>query len=201
MTSGNVEDNVAYSFELTADDQWIALNETHPSIPHGAGALMSTPSELIIFIKSLFSGVLVSPETLQVMTNFTEDAPFGMGIFPIPFNTHLGFGHDGGIDGFGSLLVYFPEEDVAIAITGNVVIPTGSLALNDIAINVASIALEYKDTEEDGVSGPPDKMDYSKNSTDEPIESFAKLSRSHGSVMAFGVCLLMSWINILSPNI
>ncbi|PKP51357.1 MAG: hypothetical protein CVT92_12995 [Bacteroidetes bacterium HGW-Bacteroidetes-1] len=42
-----------------------------------------------------------------------------LGIFAMPFFDHTGLGHTGGIDGFRSALVYFPEDDLAIAICSN----------------------------------------------------------------------------------
>ena len=60
---------------------------------------------------------------------------YGMGLFQIPFNNKKAYGHNGGIDGFGSNLAYFPEDHLAIAYcTNGMVYP-----LNDILIGVLSI--------------------------------------------------------------
>lgn len=57
-----------------------------------------------------------------------------MGLFPIPFYTKQGFGHNGGIDGFHSMLIYFPEDKLSYAITSNAL----NYNLNDIHIAVLS---------------------------------------------------------------
>ncbi|MGZ9735676.1 hypothetical protein [Flavobacterium sp. GNP002] len=44
---------------------------------------------------------------------------YGMGIFQIPFYDKKGFGHTGGIDEFRSVLYYFPEDKIAVALTSN----------------------------------------------------------------------------------
>ena len=49
----------------------------------------------------------------------TIQEKYGMGIFQVPFYDKIGFGHTGGIDGFGSVLSYFPENKLSIALTSN----------------------------------------------------------------------------------
>jgi hypothetical protein len=44
---------------------------------------------------------------------------FGRGIFAIPFEGRISYGHRGGIDNFVSVLSYFPDDSVAIAICSN----------------------------------------------------------------------------------
>jgi D-alanyl-D-alanine carboxypeptidase len=49
----------------------------------------------------------------------TIEDKYGMGIFLGPFYDKIGYGHTGGIDGFGSELSYWPESKLSIAITSN----------------------------------------------------------------------------------
>ena len=44
---------------------------------------------------------------------------YGLGIFPVPFNEQQGFGHNGRIDDFRSVLYYFPESKTAFAMITN----------------------------------------------------------------------------------
>ena len=44
---------------------------------------------------------------------------YGMGILQVPFYDKKGFGHTGGIDGYRSVVYYFPENKLAIALTSN----------------------------------------------------------------------------------
>lgn len=128
---GKADKNEALSYE-NAGTRWDPATNTHMSIPHGAGMVISTTKDLTTFIRSLFQGKLIKPETLKKMTTL-EDG-FGMGIFPIPFDDRLAFGHNGGIDGFQSTLAYFPDDSTCIAMCLNGV----RFDMNEMAIGVLS---------------------------------------------------------------
>ena len=51
-------------------------------------------------------------------------------MFSVPFYTMTGYGHTGGIDGFQSVLYYFPKEKVGIVVLSN----GSSYALNEMVI-------------------------------------------------------------------
>ena len=87
------------------------------SIPMGAGAIVSNPTDLVLFINALFANKIINQSSLEQMKTIKDK--FGMGIFQIPFYEKQGFGHTGGIDGFGSVLSYFPENKLAIALCSN----------------------------------------------------------------------------------
>ncbi len=127
----NIANNESYSYTYT--NQWDIEPETDMSIPGGAGAIVSTPIDLTKFIEALFSYKLVSTESLSRMKTMTDN--YGMGMFQMPFYTRKGYGHNGGIDGFGSTVGYFPEDTLAIAYCTN-----GQVyGINDILIGVLSI--------------------------------------------------------------
>ncbi|MCX6239260.1 MAG: serine hydrolase [Bacteroidia bacterium] len=127
----NTNNNECYSFQFAGS--WKQMPETDMSIPGGAGSIVSTPTDLTKFIEALFSLKLVSQKSLDQMKTITEG--YGMGMFQIPFNTKKAYGHNGGIDGFGSNLAYFPEDSLAVAYcTNGMVFP-----MNDILIGVLSI--------------------------------------------------------------
>ncbi|NRF41781.1 serine hydrolase [Pedobacter foliorum] len=113
---------------------WTPDSETDMSIPCGAGALVSTPSDLVKFIDALFNGKLISQESLTQMK--TLQGNYGMAMFVIPFYERQGYGHNGGIDGFQSVLAYYPTDKTAIAITANGV----NTLMNNVTIGVLSIA-------------------------------------------------------------
>ncbi|HEY0175510.1 MAG TPA: serine hydrolase domain-containing protein, partial [Pedobacter sp.] len=100
-----------------AKNGWQEFPETDMSIPGGAGSLVSTPTDLVKFIDALFGGKLVNQEHLTLMK--TIDDGFGMGLFQIPFGPKKAFGHNGDIDGFSSVVGYFPEEKMAYAYCSN----------------------------------------------------------------------------------
>lgn len=121
------------SFSYRFSNGWEKGSETDMSIPAGAGAIVSTPSDLTKFIESLFALKLVSSSSLEQMKTMTDG--FGMGMFQIPFYEKRAYGHNGGIDGFASDLAYFPEESLAVAYcTNGQVYP-----MNNILMGVLSI--------------------------------------------------------------
>lgn len=127
----NVHNNECFSYQFAG--YWKQMPETDMSIPGGAGAIVSTPTDLTKFIEALFSLKLIKQSSLDQMKTITDG--FGMGMFQIPFYDHKAYGHGGGIDGFGSNLAYFPDAGLAIAYcTNGMVYP-----LNDILIGVLSI--------------------------------------------------------------
>ncbi len=111
----NIQNNECYSYYFS--DKWEKDTEGDMSVPLGAGAIVSTPSDLTFFIEKLFQGKIISPESLKMMTQIQDK--YGMGIFALPFYDKNGFVHRGQIDSFSSLLSYFPDEKLAIAITTN----------------------------------------------------------------------------------
>lgn len=100
------------------NSEW-KLIETHTdmSLPMGAGGIVSTPTELNIFFNNLFSGNLVSANSLTQMKN-AEDG-MGLGLMKLPFGDKEVYGHGGSIDGFQSFAAYFPKDKISIAFTTN----------------------------------------------------------------------------------
>jgi CubicO group peptidase (beta-lactamase class C family) len=127
----NTRNNEAFSYAF--DEAWVQVPETDMSIPGGAGAILSTPTDLVKFIEALFAGKLISKEHLAMMTTMKDH--YGMAMFEIPFNDKKGYGHNGGIDGFTSILAYFPDDKLAIAYCAN----GGSFSTNQVGIDVLSI--------------------------------------------------------------
>ena len=111
----NVTNNEANSYKLSG--QWIKETETDMSIPMGAGAVVSNPSDLVLFIENLFAKKIINESSLNQMTKIQDN--YGMGVFQIPFQDKKGFGHEGGIDEFRSVLYYFPTDKVGVALTSN----------------------------------------------------------------------------------
>lgn len=112
----DLNNNDSYSYTLK-NKKISQEPETDMSIPHGAGAIVSNPEDLTYFISALFDGKLITSDSLKEMKTIKDD--YGRGIFQIPFYDRFAFGHNGGIDGFTSMLAYFPDDKVSIAITNN----------------------------------------------------------------------------------
>jgi len=112
INSGNKE---AYSYSYKGG--WQLEPETDMSIPLGAGAVVSTPTDITKFSDALFNGRLVSNAHLELMRTVQDG--FGSGLFSVPFYDKVGFGHNGGIDGFSSTFSHFQDGDVSFALTCN----------------------------------------------------------------------------------
>lgn len=107
--------NEAVSYKFGGS--WAPEPETDMSIPGGAGAVVSNVADLSRFIEALFAGKIISAASLGQMKTIKDG--YGLGMFTIPFNEKTSYGHNGGIDGFSSMLGYFPEDKVTLAITSN----------------------------------------------------------------------------------
>lgn len=126
----NTNDNECNSYRFM--ENWILEPETDPSIPLGAGGIVSTPVDLVKFSDALFGGKLIAEKSLQQMKMLKEN--FGIGLFQIPFYEYIGYGHTGGIDGFTSVFSYFPDAKISYAMTSN----GTNFNNNDISIAVLS---------------------------------------------------------------
>lgn len=113
--------------------QWVAEQETHPSVPLGAGAFYSTPTELNRFFHCLFKGSLLADTSRQQMLTLQDR--YGIGIIAFPFYEKRAYGHTGGIDGFQAVAAYFPAEGVSVAFTANAL----DMSMNDLLIGILSI--------------------------------------------------------------
>lgn len=126
--------SIAASFKWH-DEQWKQDIQTDMSIPHGAGAIMATAEDIARFGYALFHGQLVSQASLDRMKAIRDG--MGLGLFQFPFNRQTGYGHTGGIDGFASNWVYFPEEDLSVMYCTN----GHNHPLNDVMIGVLLISM------------------------------------------------------------
>ncbi len=122
----------AFSYERNGTS-WKPGPETDMSVPGGAGAIVSTPTDITRFLEALFGGKLVSPASLLAMQT-TRDK-FGRGLMLLPFSGHPGYGHGGIIDDFRSIASYFPNEKLAVALCSN----SGPGSIDEAIVGVLSI--------------------------------------------------------------
>lgn len=111
----NVDNNEVLSYSYMGS--WKEMPEIDPSIPAGAGAIISTPAEMCTFIGALFDGKLLSKKLVEQMTTLRDGE--GMGMESFSFAGHTLYGHTGGSNVSGSWLAYEPVEKVALAYTTN----------------------------------------------------------------------------------
>jgi CubicO group peptidase (beta-lactamase class C family) len=89
-----------------------------------AGAICSTPLDVLTWNRALHGGRVVRPESLEVMThaatlNDGTVTTYGTGLFVDTVNGHRHVEHGGDTLTFTSQLGYYPDECLSIAITAN----------------------------------------------------------------------------------
>ncbi|GAB5527101.1 MAG: serine hydrolase domain-containing protein [Roseivirga sp.] len=103
------------------EDGWNEITSTSMNLPRGAGAIVSTGTELNIFFRALMQGKLISKSSLEKMTKFRDGRGRGINDFVVPpsITTEKGVSHGGQIDGFLAQPIYFTDMDVALTFISN----------------------------------------------------------------------------------
>jgi D-alanyl-D-alanine carboxypeptidase len=93
-----------------------------------AGALCSTPRDLVRWVRALDQGRAVTATSYARMTAVSassslgrrgESFDFGYGLFTQELNGHPVVGHTGGISGFTAVMTHFPQDQLTIAVLAN----------------------------------------------------------------------------------
>lgn len=129
----NVDNKEVHSYQRV-QETWKQQPETDISAADGAGAMVSTSSDLTKFISALFSHILINDNSLQQMLTIKDGE--GFGIEKLPFYDKQVYGHSGMIDLFQSWLLYFPQEKVSIVYNSN---GYGGFGMNDILKGILHI--------------------------------------------------------------
>lgn len=106
------------------EGKWTAGREEHPSVSAGAGAMLSTPSDLTRFIHALFTNRLTSAAAVrEMLTPYSgklQGSEKGVSVFTLQRGLDKkAYQHLGGIDGFMSNVTYLPDDGTALAISVN----------------------------------------------------------------------------------
>jgi D-alanyl-D-alanine carboxypeptidase len=116
--TGKTDVSKKESFSYSYAGDWKQHEEMDLSVPGGAGAIVSTSSDLVKFIQALFDGKLISQENVNQMKS-GQPGIYGMGMSEQKLGGKTIYGNSGGLDGFSSSVLYLPEEKLAIAYTAN----------------------------------------------------------------------------------
>lgn len=101
-----------------------------------AGGIVSTSSDVARFTRALFTGEIVSDESLAQMTTFVlapdavapERIGYGLGVRQMVIKNEAFVGHTGAIPGYSAVTVYGVDNGITIAILSNLsVIEQGRL--------------------------------------------------------------------------
>jgi CubicO group peptidase (beta-lactamase class C family) len=102
------------------------LNATYRSMSsiYGTGALMANIADLFKWHQELYSYKIVKKETLDRATTPFElsngtRSQYGYGWFVTDYQGSKSIGHSGAIDGFRSMEVFFPEQDIFVTLLFN----------------------------------------------------------------------------------
>ncbi len=130
--SGYQKDDTVYKNE----DYW------SPTIEYAAGGLISNVDDLFKWHKGLYTYQILKKETLQrAFTSFKlkdgTSTDYGYGWFLKTSEGIKSIEHGGGIPGFRTDEIYFPSEDIFIAILCN----CGTASIDELSVNISSVAL------------------------------------------------------------
>jgi len=95
------------------------------SVPFAAGGLYSTVEDLYLWDQALYTDQLVSKDVLDTMFRVAAAVPgsnglgYGYGWFVGEESNHRWVGHEGGIEGFHTLISRYPDERVTIILLSN----------------------------------------------------------------------------------
>jgi D-alanyl-D-alanine carboxypeptidase len=103
--------------------------------PFSAGALCSTVRDLVIWQRALAGGRVVNARSYALMTtadtlNNGKRLSYGFGLVPGMLGTHRSVGHGGGVNGFTTSSIYFPDDSVNVVVFSNSDRGPDPLALN-----------------------------------------------------------------------
>ncbi|QPH37679.1 serine hydrolase domain-containing protein [Pedobacter endophyticus] len=129
-TARNLGTTKSYYFNGT----WNEIADLYPPNITGVGDIVSTPTEMIVFIDALFNDKLISSKSVNMMKKSAGPA-HGMGLMKVPFGEKLGYGHGGDTYGTHSLVASFEKDSLTLAFSDN----GENYPHNDIAIAMLSI--------------------------------------------------------------
>jgi len=88
------------------------------SLRFSAGGIYSTTEDLLRWEQGLFGGKLLSAASLKKMTTpFKDDYACGLAVSDI--DGHRAIDHGGGMDGFNSDMVYYPDDKLTVIVISN----------------------------------------------------------------------------------
>ncbi len=118
--------NLTEEFQLprkVLNDNKYAFN---PQMEWTGGGLVSTASDLTLWVCRLYGGSVLKPETLKLMltpapfeTTLFEDAGYGLGSFIAETDGVTYYGHTGFVPGYITYVQYLPDYNIALALQVN----------------------------------------------------------------------------------
>lgn len=109
-----------------------ALQDSSDSFPftaaYACGDMVSTPSDMVVFMRALFGGRLLRDDMFREMREGRVTVSFpgtrmretGAGLFQSSYADRLVYGHQGSIPGYVTVMQNEPKSGLTIAMTSNV---------------------------------------------------------------------------------
>jgi D-alanyl-D-alanine carboxypeptidase len=105
------------------DEAWVDVTGWNRGWADSAGGIVSTPSDLALFIRALFNGDLFKERgTLAEMMDIqaSGEARYGLGIRRMTSpGDPVGWGHGGATLGYQTMLIYIPADDTVLVLMTN----------------------------------------------------------------------------------
>lgn len=100
----------------------------HPSVRGAAGGICSTAGDLVRWLQALREGCVISPTSYEQMIQpgtltSGEPVPYGYGLWVSQSSGRDSIWHGGGTSGFKARIIYYPDEDLSLAVLANTVSP------------------------------------------------------------------------------
>jgi D-alanyl-D-alanine carboxypeptidase len=110
------------------------------TVAFSAGDIVSSSADLADWVRTVYGGQLLAPESLALMTDYTYSgsaaAAYGLGTRTRVFEGERMFGHTGSLRGFAAAMWHYPEIDLTIVVLTN----RGRIDANPIVDALAAIA-------------------------------------------------------------
>ena len=116
------EDNPFALPAKTVQDGVMVFN---PEIEWTGGGLVTNPADLVLWAKTLYEGRAMEADYLgellgsKVPFEAGSDDGYGLGVYIQDTRFGTSYGHGGWFPGYRSLLRYFPDHEIAVAIQVN----------------------------------------------------------------------------------
>jgi CubicO group peptidase (beta-lactamase class C family) len=116
--------NRASGYQIGLDKQLRNADFISMKNPFAAGSLCSTVKDLVAWTSALAGGKVVTAASYAQMIAPTKladgkEQAYGFGLMPGQLEGHPQIAHGGGINGFASMLMYFPKDDVTVVVLTN----------------------------------------------------------------------------------
>ncbi len=108
------------SITVRGYDGDVDITDINDGIGFGDGGVVSTVSDLSIFLTKVFGEkVILNEDSLASMENFHPTEDYGLGLERRNNNVGSAVGHNGSSSGFGGDMMYFPEKNITWVILYN----------------------------------------------------------------------------------